>query len=97
MQLAQDRYILFLIHDGMAGILDNNQAVALQEVDENGEKLFRLTYRYGDDSFIFTETNNQGERMIHLFINDLDHEEFYGNILMVYDAVTNEYIGWEYF
>ncbi len=97
MNLAQDRYIVFLINDGMAGIMDNNQIIALQEVDENGEKLFRLTHRCGDDSFIFTETNNKGERMIHLFVNDSEHEEFFGNILMVYDAITNEYIGYEYF
>ncbi len=88
LNMTQNGYIVFATNGDKAYIIDNGQVVSEGE----GDAGFRLPYTSGNDSFLFTEWNNKGERMISLFVNDEEYIEYYGNILFIYDTINGNYV-----
>lgn len=85
--LAKDGYIIFAVNNGIGRIIENGEIV------EDTDSSIRLTYRSGDDTFLFVEEGEgDAKHYISLFVNDVQYKEDYENILFVYDAVRHEYI-----
>ena len=86
MSLTQYEYLVFAVSDGSAVIFDNNVPV------ESSEGHFRLTYKCGNDSFLFLDEEEGSVHTCSLFVNDTEYKEEYGNIIFVYDKVTHRFI-----
>lgn len=91
LSLAGEGYTVFMVNEKAASVFDDNQIVA-----SDGEN-FRLSMKLGDDSFVFSEKMDKGNRLISLFVNDTEYLEFYGNIMFVYDKVRHEFVRSIYF
>jgi len=92
LMLTDSNFLVFAINEDKAVVFDNNVVVDTQMTNENGEPPFRMVYEHGSDSFLFTEQNVKGNRMVSLFINDTEYKDYFDSIIFVYDTVTHEFI-----
>lgn len=86
MSMTGNGYIVFAVSNNNAAVFDNNEVVS------SAEGAFRLTYRSGDDSFLFLDEEHDNEHTCSLFINDTEYRELYGNLLFVYDAINHRFV-----
>ena len=93
MALTDQNYVVFELNGDQAVIYDNNRLVDFQEVDEDNEdSFFRLTYRCGKDTFLFTASRISGDRVCYLFVNNKKYGEDFGNAAFIYDSLRHEYV-----
>ena len=86
MSLTEYGYIVFAVNEGVATVFENNEAVSTTEGP------FRLTYSSGNDSFLFLDEEEGNIHTCSLFVNDTQYTEDYGNLIFIYDTVTDRYI-----
>lgn len=84
LNMVQKGYVVFVTNDDRASIFYDGEFV------ENGEGDYRLTYKVGEDSFLFTR--DRVNNLYRLFINDDEYTGKHLNVVIVYDAVLRRYV-----
>ncbi len=84
-----DGYIVFAINDDEASVINNSETVREIEISDKG---YKLSYQYGGDSFLMTDTGDYGQRMCSFFVNDEEYLEPHGNRLFVYDNLNRLFV-----
>lgn len=97
MNLTGSHHLVFAIMDDKAVIFENNRQVDSQQISESGDPKFRMVYRNGDDTFLFTEGTYKYGRTCILYINDTEYWETLDNIAFVYDTMRHEFVRYLFF
>ena len=92
LELTQEGYVTFLLMGNAAQICENNECMALAQIEEGGEP-FRLLYTSDGDSFCFEENREDGgEPVCSIFINDKEYKPEGENFMLVYDLLRHEVV-----
>lgn len=85
-------YLVFEISGDQAILYEDNSTVDFQMITESGDEPFKIAYKSGPDSFLFTEGMGKEGRIAKIFVNDTEYQTELRDQIFVYDTMRREFV-----